>query len=88
MPINDPGNAGTASRPEPTIPVSTGPDDTGRRAMALAVSIITGVALFPAAYAIVDTNLTAGILTIVGWLGLMIIAGGIVNYRHGSPRRR
>lgn len=99
MPIDDPGNAGTASEPERVTYVANGQpqrvfptsaqEDQRRRAMALALACITSLTLFPAIIATLITQdwllLAVGFL---GWLALTIMAAGIVTYRHGSGPRR
>lgn len=82
MPINDPGNAGTASRPIGRAPILD--DDRRRRVVALGMAIATALALIPG---IIATTLTGEWRWLLGglglWFALAIVASGYAGYRYG-----
>jgi len=91
MPIPDPGNAATASGNtnghDRAAADAKANAERGRRVMALAVSLITGLVLLPSALLTLLTGNWLQLLSgMFGWLALCVIASGVVTYRYG-PRR-
>lgn len=97
MPINDPGNAGTASEPNgretyvaagrPQL-ISTGDhEDRRRRAMALALSITSALILLPSVALAGFVDWKWFPVGLAAWFTVMMIASGIVTYRHGPTRK-
>lgn len=96
MPIDDPGNAGTAGSrddwPEPSLiePEPTprrqrvANEDARRRAMALCTALVSAVVLLPAVVAVTITGEWRWLLGGLGaWLTLSIVASGVTTYLFG-----
>jgi hypothetical protein len=97
--INDPGNAGTASAPNGHEDDILSPeylakrnqqsrdDDARRRVTSLISGITTAVALITSAVLVplLDSWTPAG-LTFAGWLAVLTLNAGIMNYRYGPIR--
>lgn len=97
MPISDPGNAEAANQPKQESYVANGQpqrafptsaqEDRRRRITSLTSGITTALALITGAVLVplLDSWTPAG-LAAAGWLAVLTLSTGIMNYRYGPLR--